>query len=200
VFDWLFEGRLSVYLLLIGVGVIVAAQWARNGFVVFREERRTKGSTTPRRRLVVLPIVLAVLALLVGVYFLLDRLVETRREQIARKLQEMAAAVRAGDLDRIFSHISERFNVQGMDKATFRNYAQAAMEQGWAEELALWDEQFTDDSGSVVFRAKPKGRRMPEAQFVVRGQFVLDPDGQWRLEGFQVFFPAGDELTLPALR
>jgi hypothetical protein len=112
----------------------------------------------------------------------------------------MAAAVRTRDVDRIFSHISERFRVPGMDKAGFREYVEAALNGGWVDDLVLWDAEFPDESGRVNFRAKPKGSRLGEAQFIVRGQFVLDPDGQWRLGGFEVFFPAGDALPLPNIR
>jgi hypothetical protein len=201
VFYWLFEGWPSVYVLLLVLGVITAGMWSRNGFVLFQEKKRTKSSPKPDRRLALPPIVLVVVALLIGVYFLLDRLVETRREEIKRKVREMAAAVRTRNVDRIFSHISEQFHLQNMNRATFRGYVEAALENREVEELEVWDEQFPDDSGRVNFRAVPKGGRFGGgAQFLVRGQFGLDPDGQWRLRGFEITFGlGGDALTLPPI-
>jgi hypothetical protein len=197
VFDWLFEGWWFIYALLGAAFAVVAFQWARDGFVVFQRERVTKGGKETRRRLAVLPIVLAVLALLVGVYFLLDRLVETRREEIKRKLKEMAAAVRTRDLDRIFSHISEQFQVEDKDKAVFRRYVEDRFRL--VDELAVWGEAFPDDTGTVTFHAKPKGSQVPEQlQVVVRAQFVRDPDGQWRLRTFELFLPPGGQpVSLP---
>jgi hypothetical protein len=210
VFDWLFEGRLSVYLLLIALGAIVVILWARTGFAFFRTvgpASRARRDTVPlgsrhghpRRRPALLPILLALIAILIGVYYLLDRLVETRREQIKRKLQEMAAAVKARDVDRIFKHVSEQFDVQGMNRAAFGRYVGTAINRGLVDDLVIWGEQFPDDSGRVSFFAKPKGPRLQETQFSVRSHFVLDPDGQWRLQGFEVFFGlGGDPLNLPS--
>jgi hypothetical protein len=197
VFDWLFEGRTSVYLVLIVLGGVVVLQWARVGFPIVQETR----TRPPRRRLALLPILLVLIALLAGAYNLLDRLVETRREQITRKLQEMAAAVKARNVDHIFAHVSEQFNVQGMNRAAFRGYVETAIENRWADELVLWGDQFPDDSGGVNFFAKPKGPRLQDTAFGVRGRFVLDSDGQWRLQGFEVFLGlGGDALSLPQVR
>jgi hypothetical protein len=199
------------------LGALTAALWSRMGFMLFHTVGPARGAEPSRkrwellggdeqvppgwrdlqRRLALPPIILAVLALLAGVYFLLDRLVETRREQITRKLHEMAAAVRTQDLDRIFAHISEQFNVFGKNKAAFRDYVESRFSE--VQELVVWDEQFPDDSGRVVFRAKPKGPRIPEQfQAIVHAEFVRDPDEQWRLRHFEIRFGLGNEV-LPGL-
>ena len=186
-FDWLFEGRQSVYLILGALAILVAALWARSGFVVFRE----KDSGTSKRQLDWTPLVLGVLVLFGLVYFLLDRLVETRREQITRKLQAMAGAVKKHDSDGIFTHISNQFRFQGLDKAGFRSYVEDVFRNGWVDDLVVWEVAFPDlDSGKVDFRAKPKGGRIGEEYFfLVRGEFVRDPDGQWRLATFTIYRP-----------
>ncbi len=218
-FDWLFEGRLEVYLLLGVLGVLTAALWSRMGFVLFHTVSPTRGAEPSRkrwelledepssarrdvhRRLAFPPIILAILASLAGVYFLLDRLVETPHEQIKRKLDEMAAAVRTQNLDRIFAHISEQFSVQTaagrLNKAGFRQYVESKFTE--VQDLEIWGEQFPDDSGRVVFRAKPKGPRIPEQfQAIVHAEFVLDPDQQWRLRHFDVRMGlGGDPVLLP---
>jgi hypothetical protein len=199
VFDWLFEGRLSVYLVLAAVGVVVAALWARSGFVVVSDQntRGARGSEPSKRRLTPPAIALGVLLVLALGYFLLDRLVETRNEQIERKLQEMARAVKKGDVDRIFSHISEQFLFRGLDKARFRRFVEGVRNNGDVDEMAVWDIKFPDNSAKVEFRAKPTGNRLPAGGFqvIVHAEFVRDSDGQWRLKGFEVFNPIVESKT-----
>jgi hypothetical protein len=197
VLDWLFEGRLTVYLILVGVGSIALALWARSGFVLVREaaDRRKGGKNKPAWPVLIYGVI-GVLALL---YFLMDRLVETPGEQIARKLQDMARAVKARNVDAIFEHVSDQFHAEGMDKEQFRGYANRAIEKGWIDELFIDDLSFPGGPGEVNFRARPRSGRLPERIFLmVRSQFVLDPDGQWRLKSFQAFF-GNDPLPLPAL-
>ncbi len=189
VFDWLFEGRQSVYLVLAALAVLLGAFWAWTGFPIFRERRAKPNSRRPSESgLAFLPIMLAVIVLLAGCYFLMDRLVETNREQIERKLQEMARAVRARDADRIFSHISESFDANGRNKAAFREYVVSNFRV--VDELVVWEISFPDDSGKVQFNAKPRGSAIPGEAFVlVRGTFVRDADGQWRLQTFTLSLP-----------
>lgn len=184
--NWLFEGRLTVYLFLAVLAGILVALWTRD-----------------RRRKLWL-ILASVALLLVGVYFLLDRFVETRREQITRKLQEMAFAVKKKDVGKIFQHISDNFQTGSFNKATFRQYADTAMQRG-VDDLQLWDVKFPDDSGKVVFFAKPKSTSRvfgSEIQYLIRAEFAEDSDGQWRLRTFQVFNPFVDTdkpLQIPQL-
>jgi hypothetical protein len=176
-FDWLFEGRLTVYLALAVAALILLGLWVRN---------RKRGWLAG----------VAVVALLGLAYFLLDRVVETGREQIARKLQEMAAAVKARNTDGIFRHISDTFRVQGRDKASFRADVDGILRSGGVSDLEVWNAQVTDDNGGVSFFAKPKGR-LPgtDAYYLVRARFVKEGDGQWRLDSFQVFKPFADTTT-----
>jgi hypothetical protein len=202
VLDWLFEGRQTVYLLLAALAVVVAALWARSGLVltVDRSDR-----ARPRRRLAVLPMLLGLLAVLAAGYWLLDRLVETQREQVERKLHEMAQAVRARNVDGVMAHVSEHFHFQGLDRNGFRGMVERAIRNGWVEEVVIWDVVVPDSSGRVTFMAKPKGSRLPgavadSAGFRIRGEFAQDADGQWRMRGFEVFGPAGGgALTVPQL-
>ena len=175
-FDWLFEGRPTVYLVLGLVAAALVAVW-------YAYDRR-------RRWLYAVAGVLA----LVGLYALLDRLVETRREQITRKLQEMAEAVKKKDAGRIFEHISDRFELGGLNKTTFRQGVEARMKEGWIDELVIWDLTFLDDQGKVSFMAKPKGRVGENVGALVRGRFVLET-GQWRLQSFEVFPSFVESIT-----
>ncbi|MFO0846330.1 MAG: hypothetical protein U0797_28800 [Gemmataceae bacterium] len=176
-FDWLFEGRLTVYLALAVAALILLGLWVRD---------RKRGWLFG----------VAALTLLAVAYFLLDRAVETGREQIARKLHEMAAAVRARNTDGIFRHISDTFRLQGQNKAGFRGFVEGALRGGGVTELEVWNVQVTDDNGAVSLLAKPKGR-LPgtDAYYLVRARFVKESDGQWRLDSFQVFNPFADTTT-----
>src|SRR5262249_5246120 len=137
------------------------------------------------------------------VYLLLDRLVETRREQIERKLEAMAAAVKKKDAGTIFQHISESFQVGSLNKSAFRSYVEGHMKRGMATELTVWDIKFPDDTGKVTFSAKPRSNFGETPFYLVQAEFTRDRDGEWRLKDFQVFNPAVDTKTpmgIPSLR
>lgn len=183
-FDWLFEGRFAVYLFLAVVGLICFGLWWRD-----------------RKRHWLVPMV--AVALVLVVYFLLDRIVETRGEQIARKLQEMAAGVDAGDASKIFKHISDRFDFQGSNKSRFRTAVEAILRSRRVTGLAVWDFRFPDDTGKVLFRANPRGNEPGlGVPYLVRAQFVRDGDGEWRLQSFTVhnaFAETDKPLHIPQL-
>src|SRR5437660_99578 len=139
-FDWLFEGQLIVY---VALAIVAAAPL----FYWYTSDRR-------RRWLIAAGAGVA----LVGVYFLLDRLVETRREQITRKLMvEFPTGVRNKDAGRIFQHISDQFSYRGMDRAAFRKGVESRLGGRWVDDLTIWEVKFLDDQGKVSFMAKPKG-------------------------------------------
>jgi hypothetical protein len=191
VFDWLFEGRISVYILL---GVTAALL-----FYVGRQEGQ-------KRFLVAGGIV----ALLIGVYFLLDRLIETGREQVRRKLAETADAVQPGDLDRIMSLVSDRFSTWGMDRAGFRDFIAPELRTHTVEELEISGVTFPDGGAAaadgtmrVNFNARIKTARLGAGTFLVEATFGRDADGQWRLTGYQVSNPLlnnGLPLERPHIR
>jgi hypothetical protein len=191
VFDWLFEGHPRVYLILAGLAVVLVALWVRD-----RKGRWLVGA--------------GVVFLLAGLYFLLDRLVETAPEQIQRKLQEMATGVKARDTGRIFNHISPQFRRGTLDRDKFRSRVDQVMRDQRVKSIEVWDFRFPTGGprdGSkpvrVVFQVKAFGAN-PREEMLVRceADFVRDPDGQWRLQTFQVFQPFVDStqpLSIPYL-
>lgn len=183
-FDWLFEGSLTIYLLLLIAAGILLALW-------LRERKRSW------------LFALAFVAGLAALYLLLDRLVETPYEQIDRKLHLMAHAVQTRNSEAIFRHLAQGFSVQGIDRERFRAYVDRVLREGLVNELTVWDIQRPDPSGLVQFRAKPKGRQiLSDVPYLVRGRFVRESDGQWRLESFQVFNPLVDQhqpMDIPQL-
>ena len=166
-FDWLFEGRVEVYAALGAVAILLAALWWRD-----------------RRRAWLYAI--GVVALLAGVYLLLDRLVETRREQITRRLQAIEKAVKAGDAEQVMRQFSPQFDYRGIKRDPFRAMVIARLRSRFIEELTIWEVRIPDTSGKVFFKAKPKGLG-ENPGFQVRSEFVQDPDGQWRMKTFEVY-------------
>jgi hypothetical protein len=129
---------------------------------------------------------------------------ESDHQQIERKVREMAAAVKDGNLDRIFSHISQEFRHGGLGKADFRHRAEEVIRSRHVEEVVVWDFERGEiarerRSAKVSFLVKARGSwRGSEVGYLCRAEFVLDPDRQWRMRGFEIFNPFRDsEQPIP---
>ena len=168
-FDWLFDGRPAVYVTLAVLAVLGVALWWRD-----------------RRRAWI--VALGVVGVLAAVYLLLDRLVETRGEQITRRLQLIEKAVKAGNAEQVVQQFSTQFDYHGIRRDAFRERVAARLKDRFVEDLTIWEVRFPDDSGKVFFKAKPKGGVVGDNPgFQVRADFVKDADGQWRMRTFEVF-------------
>ena len=179
-FDWLFEGRTSVYAVLAALAVFLLVAWWQM-----------------RKRWLLAGVVLT--AALVGLYALLDKAVETDREQIVRKLREMAAAVNAHNLNAAFVHISDRFRSQGgKSKRELREAAQSLLELGDVESVQFWD---------IAIEGRPS-RELGEVHVFfsakahnTRGGFLTDcdavfefnPQQGWQLRSFRLLKPQTNE-------
>ncbi|HZV04462.1 MAG TPA: hypothetical protein VE999_05170 [Gemmataceae bacterium] len=179
-FDWLFEGRTGVYAVLAALVVFLLVIWWQT-----------------RKRWLLLGVAVAVA--LIGLYALLDKVVETDREQIVRKVNEMAAAVNSRNLDALFENISENFRSPlGKDKQQFRDFVGHYVNGGIVQNVRVWDIEF-DDSPSrenpparVFFRAR--------AEENGRGLFAdcetmwgFDSQHGWRLRSIRLFKPQTTE-------
>jgi hypothetical protein len=130
---------------------------------------------------------------------------ETDSQQIERKIRAMAAAVKSNNVDRIFSHISESFHFGSHDKASFRRRAEEVIRARDVEEVIVWDFERGDiardkRTAKMSFMVKARSSwRGSEAGYRCDADFVLDPDGQWRMGGFQLFNPfrANEPIPLP---
>jgi hypothetical protein len=187
VFDWLFEGRLSVYVLLVVAAAALVYLWVK----------------TRKRHWLLAALFVGLLA---GFYFLLDRMVETDREQIERKVLEMAAAVRAKDIDGIFRHVSDNFrSASGKTKKDLRDMANSYVRTGEVREIVVWQFAFPDTpsrerkSCNVSFLVKFHGNLGKAGDFFYRCQavFDFDPQNGWRLKGFDLFDPMRENEKIP---
>jgi hypothetical protein len=184
--DWLFEGRLTVYAVLAVSLVVVLVIWKR----------------TPRKAYLFASLALAAL---IGLYFLMDLLVKTDREQITNAFQEMSAGVEAHDVDRIFKQVSETYNRHNSNKAAFRGASTGVIEGHQVDKITVWAFEFAPDYKQ---KDSPSAERSnvakvgfmvradtPNGQMPYRVEAVMhrDTDGQWRMQSWEVFtFPNGD--------
>jgi hypothetical protein len=178
-FDWLFEGRTSVYVMLVALAVFLLLIWWQT-----------------RKRWLLHGVVVAVA--LVGLYALLDKAVETDREQIVRKVQEMAAAVNARDLDGLFENISDNFRSRlGKDKQQFRDTVANYLKKGMVSNVRVWDIGCKDTPSrehppvQVFFSAKAESGRDLMAD--CEATFDFDAEHGWRLQNIRLLKPQTTE-------
>jgi hypothetical protein len=122
-----------------------------------------------------------------------------------RQLQEMAAAVKSQDTERMFQHISSEFRHKDLDRAAFRQYIEKVFRNHEVNELRISEEKFPSTASKSTcwgsFRAYARGPTSNEF-YRVEAIFVRDLDGQWRLKGFDFFNPfvmTNEPLQLPKL-
>ncbi len=177
-FDWLFEGRTSVYTILVALAVFLILAWWQM-----------------RKRWLLYGVVAA--AILVGVYALLDKAVETDREQIVRKLQEMVAAVNAHNLDAAFVHISDRFQSPGgKSKNEFRSVAQSHLGRD-VERVQVWDIAIegrpSREQGEVHIFFSAKTHNSREFLTDCDAIFQFHSERGWQLRTFRLLKPQTTE-------
>ena len=150
----------------------------------------------------------AALGVLALVVWLLYRFVPTDAKQIERNLQDMAAAVDAKDVNRLFSHVSDEFMFHLHNKADFRRGVEGYLRRGEVQGVTVWGFEVRELSrerhtAKVLFNAKGRGTAFGGHEYVrCKAHFVLDPDGEWRLKGFELYQPQidpdqGEPLVVP---
>lgn len=187
-FDWLFEGRASIYVLCGAVTLALCALWYRN--------QRKKWL-----------LAVAILSLAVtGIYTALDWAVETDSEQIRSRVQSMAAAVGRNDLNAAFAHISEQFRSPGgQSKSAFQEIARKYREPSIVTGIKVWEFDFPerpDQAGQrarVSFLVKVDGDMGRTQQLFARCEAVFDhdPAAGWRLRSFELFDPMRNNERVP---
>lgn len=178
-FDWLFEGRTAVYIVCATLGVFMLFVWWQI------------------RKLLLLVGVIVAVALL-GLYAILDKTVETDREQLVRKVNELAAAVNARNEDALFENISDNFrSPRGEDKRQFRDTVANYLKAGAINNVRIWDivcegTPSRDHSPAhVVFSAKAESVR----ELLADCDTTFDYDSQhgWRLKSVRLLKPQTTE-------
>jgi len=142
------------------------------------------------------------LALIAGLV-LLGRIVETDAQRIENKIHELVGALRAHDLDRLFSQVAEDFHYRGNDKAQFRQKVTETIRVHNVVDVEVWDFATQEISrekrtARIQFRAKPKGNWDQGVHYRCVADLVLSPDDEWRLKSFEIYNAVGAEpLPIP---
>ncbi|HWG46767.1 MAG TPA: hypothetical protein VN688_28650 [Gemmataceae bacterium] len=177
--DWLFEGRTNVYVILAALtGLLVLVWWQ-----------------TRKRWCLIAAVVMAGL---IGIYAILNVAVETDREQIVRKVNEMTAAVNAHKLDAAFVHISDQFRSHGgKTKQELRTAGQTYLEQKIVERVDVWDigieGQPSREKREVHVRFSVKVHGGQEFFTDCDALFAFEPEHGWRMKGFRLLKPQTNE-------
>ena len=201
---WLSDPPTSVYVIPAAVGVLslMAAFFLVHKPPKKRDPKQKQSST---RTYLFIVAGLAFLALLA--IFVCDRLYESDREQIVRKLNEMSAGVRERNLDRTFRHVSDSFRYGTQGKAQFRARGDEAVRSGQVTDIPIWDinfESLDSEAGQavVILRFKVTGDALRDQnQFIGKLTFKREADREWRMTDVRVYPPTGtkDEFHIPGL-
>lgn len=136
--------------------------------------------------------------------FVIDKAVESPREQTVRKIQEMGKASRDKKYDDIFTHVSDSFRYRTLDKKALRERAKQADGMGFGgfAEYDLARSSFIPmQDGTIEQGFRVNVKLTQDVPFYVKGTFKKDPDGEWRLVTFKLFDPINmnDEKEIPGL-
>jgi uncharacterized membrane protein (Fun14 family) len=171
--SWLVDNANIVYLLLgsIALGFIVAG-WLT---------RRVKFFA-----LALIPLTL------IGLFWLLTRVVVTDQQQIHNSVDAMAMAVVNQDADTLFKHVSKDFQHHGRNRQEMHDGVARAIKMHKVKEAFISNFQATDVSrtkgtAKASFRVRVDDQA-GETVFFARCEaaFVLEAD-QWKLNGIEFF-------------
>ncbi|HVL12158.1 MAG TPA: hypothetical protein VM529_06315 [Gemmata sp.] len=143
---------------------------------------------------------LGTVALSLALLFLIDRLVESPREEAVRRAQAMVQAADARDPEAFLSHVADQVEYRGETAAVTVTREQLRNSQIWGllkqynAHVAAWDfsrsdvAQPDDKSIEIGFLAKGEagGKQVP---MYFRARFARQPDGQMKLVGLESFDP-----------
>jgi hypothetical protein len=187
VFDWLFEGLLSVYIILFLIGCVLLVLWW---------QRRERG----------LLYGVGAIGLVALLYFLLDIVRETPQEKVEAAIKEMADAAGKHDLDRLFRHVSDGFKYHGHDKKEFRARVRSALETYSVTNVHVKDLRFLKidvDAGRMTVRIAGTASTNQEWGMALPCEvdFVREGDGQWRMKTIRFYNPvlSDEEWDIPGL-
>ncbi len=210
--DWLIDDPTLVYLFLGLIAFALCVGWWMNRgeepgsmrigawFNALKTQRLTRNQSYVFGLTVV-----AVLAIAV---WLIGRTGMTDAKRIRMALEEMAAGVKEKNLDKIFKHVSEKSSKKGVNKQELRRRVQHYIRNEDITTVTLhefYKPVISKDKGTatIKFSATPQGNLARGIEYYrCSATFVLDPDGEWRLQTFKIFLltvdpDLGDELELP---
>jgi hypothetical protein len=185
---WLVDDPALAYILLVGAVVILAVLWWRT-----QQGKYLIGA--------------GIAVLLIGVVWLISKYVPTDSKRIQQAIEEMSAGVRSRNLDRIFSHVAADFRHGSLNKEAFRQASERAIREHDVTNVLVWDFELAEvsrqkRSARITFLVKPEGNLGTPARYLhCAADFVLEPDGQWRMKGFELTdpFEKGERVPIPGV-
>ena len=155
-----------------------------------------------RKALLAFLVSLAILLLL----FLIDKFVESPREQAVRKIQELAQATQGSDAAAISKHFSEQFRYGTTTKKQVSEKLQQ-MKRSWPDWTGgdVWSfdraeyEMPNEKTLKIGFSGQARG--FPQTIHFLKATFQLEADGEWRITGLAFYDPLqkdkGPEQKIP---
>lgn len=139
-------------------------------------------------------IAVAIFALLLGALILIDRLVESPREESVRRVEAMAAAATARDPARFVEQLAKSFAYNGKTREDVRNSGIWNLIRQYDARVAVWglgkdDFQILSDS-EIEFGFYAKGEAAGQQGAVlryIRTRFVKEADGAYRLKSMKFY-------------
>jgi hypothetical protein len=171
----------TLYLILGGVVVVTAAIAAR------RQDRRS---------LAVFGVALTLLLLV----WIIDRAVESPREEAVRRVNEMVHAADSHNPEAFVAHLADTVEYKGVDAPRTMTREQVRNSQFWSQlrtfgvHVAAWDFSRDDvkeiDANTVeigfLAKGEAQGRQFP---VYIRATFARQADGQFKLTRFATYEP-----------
>ena len=124
--------------------------------------------------------------------FVIDLLCESPREESVRKVKAMAAAGTAKDWKALGEHLSDKFQFQGHSKASFLGAVSGpAAAHGAEVNVKGFDresfEPVSETTLRIGFIAQVSTATSGPLPYYVEATFTKDPDGQFRMTGFDLY-------------
>jgi hypothetical protein len=185
--SWLVDNANALYIL----GLIIAAALV----VAWRFNQRVKFLG-----LAAIPL------LLMGVIFLLTRVVISDSKRLEMNVNAMADAVIAGDVDALFSHISKDFTYKGMTREMLYEAARQSIQKNQVRDVNIrqFKAEISPDRKTAKTRFRVAAWEVGEEQprpFITEADFVREGD-QWKLKTMRFFNPMvnqDQEIGIPGL-
>jgi hypothetical protein len=183
VFDWLLDDFwVIVFLLCVGFAAFAAAWW--------------------RTRRKYYAIGAAVFLLLLAIYLLLPRFIETSSKQMERRVNDMAASVARKDISATLEkHLTDDFHAGSRDKRGFIELAEQLARAHGVDKVTVWDFNLVEidrEKGTARFHfmAKPICADRETPWYLIKAQFVRTSKGNWsedwKMKSFEYFNPVAD--------
>jgi len=171
--------------------IVILALLALALFVAYWNSRKTKYAAG----------VVALLGLIV-VAWLIAQFLPTDRKAIEAVIDDMAAGVRSRNSDQVFPHLAKDFRFRSMNKKEFESRAESVIRSGPVRDIVILDYDKVEISRSakradLIFRFKPLGVGEERMYYQCEAVFVLEDDGRWRMQTFEVYLPIGDRQQVP---